>query len=114
MKKQVLTALAIMSVAAVSCKVDVEVVSSPQLGEEFVISAVCGNPDTRVERDAAGKMYWSPGDEIGVHIVKGEDVIDKNERFAATLDAPACSTVFKAVVPDGEVPADYYSYLDEL
>ena len=42
MKKQVLTALALMSIAAASCQVDVEVVPAPVLGEEFIISGARG------------------------------------------------------------------------
>ena len=112
MKKQVLAALALMFLAA-SCKVDVETAPAPWFGEDFVISAVCGTPDARVERDDAGKMYWSPGDEIGVFLVNGDDIIDRNERFTATLEAPACTTEFKAVVPDGWDPAEYYASLNE-
>ena len=115
MKKQILTALALMFIAATSCKVDVEVVPSPEFGEEFVISAVCGNPDTRVQRDAAGKMYWSPGDEIGVFLLQGNKVVyPLNQRFATTLEAPANSAQFSAVVPNGWEPAEYYAELNEL
>ena len=114
MKKQVLTALALMSVAAASCKVDSYVAPAPVFGEEFIISADCGNPDTRMERDGAGKMYWSPGDEIGVFMVQGTSILDRNERFAAMLDAPSCSTQFRAVVPGGWEPAEYYAKLNEL
>ena len=82
MKKQVLTALALMSIAAASCKVDVETAPAPVFGEEFVISADCGSPDTRMERDGAGKMYWSPGDEIGVFVIQEDGTqVDRNERF---------------------------------
>ena len=117
MQKQVLTALALMSIAAASCKVDVEVapVPAPVMGEEFVISAVCSSPETRMERDDDAKMYWSPGDEIGVFLIDETSVVDRNERFAATLTAPACTTDFVAVVPNSwDNPAEYYAHLDEL
>ena len=115
MKKQVLAALALMSVAAASCKMDVETVpAAAEFGEEFIISADCGTPETRMERDGSGNMYWNPGDEIGVFLVQDGSLIDRNERFAATLDAPACSTRFRAVVPDGQDQSTYVAYLKEL
>ena len=114
MKKQVLAALALMSVAAASCKMDVESVPALEFGEEFIISADCGTPDTRMERDGSGNMYWNPGDEIGVFLVQDGSMIDRNERFSATLEAPACSTRFRAVVPDGQDQSTYVAYLKEL
>lgn len=111
MKKQLLTALTLMLAAATSCKTDVA--DAPVMGEEFIISAVCGDSDSRVERDGAGKMYWSPGDEIGVFLYDGTSSVDRNERFAAMLDAPARSAQFCAVVPDGWDPAEYYASLNE-
>lgn len=115
MKKQVLTALALMSIAAASCKVDVETAPAPVFGEEFVISADCCSPDTRMERDGVGRMYWSPGDEIGVFVIQEDGTtVDRNERFTAMLDAPACTTKFSAVVPSGWEPAEYYAHLTEV
>ncbi len=115
MKNQVLSALALLSVLATACKVDTEIAPSPGFGEDFVITAICGNPDTRVQRDDAGKMYWNPGDEIGVFLVNGTSVVDRNERFTATLEAPACTTEFRAVVPNSwDNPAEYYAHLNEL
>lgn len=114
MKKHLFAALALIMAFATSCNNDLEVVPAAVFGEEFVISAVCGDPDTRVQRDDAQKMYWSPGDEIGVFLIQGTSVVDRNERFAATLDAPARTATFTAVVPNSWEPAEYYAHLKEL
>lgn len=114
MKTKILSAFALLSVLASACKVDTETIQAPGFGEDFVITAVCGDPDTRVMRDDNGKMYWNPGDEIGVFLIEDGSIIDRNERFVAVLDAPACTTKFKAVVPDGADASEYYATLNEL
>ncbi|MBR4826688.1 MAG: BACON domain-containing protein [Bacteroidales bacterium] len=108
MKKHIITALALIMALAVSCNTDIEVVPSPSCPDDFYITASCGAPDTRTQRDFDGKMYWSPGDEIAVVVFdKTGHRLTPFVKFVATNDAPASTAKFRL---EADPDFDYQSF----
>jgi hypothetical protein len=113
MKKQVLAALALIMAFAASCNVDMEVVPvpSPASDGRFIITADCGDPDTRTQRDFNGKMYWSPGDEIAVVVMnKSSAKLTQIVKFVSLNEAPAATAKFAAAVEQDWGTFDYESF----
>ena len=96
MKKHILSALALVLTLAASCnKAPAEMPEAPFCEDDFVITATCGDPDSRTQRDLDGHVYWSPGDEIGVIVFdENGQRLTKLYKFVSTNEAPAATAKF--------------------
>lgn len=96
MKKHILSALALILTLAASCnKGPAEMPEAPICENDFVITATCGDPGSRTQRDLDGHVYWSPGDEIGVIVFdENGQRLTKLYKFVSTNEAPASTAKF--------------------
>ena len=103
MKYRVLYIVALFALILSSCRQAPEemMTKDPRLGEEYVVTAVCGEPGTKTSRDADGNMYWEPGDEIGLFV--GWQAGRKNEaamKFTAQLESRQSTADFSGTLTD--------------
>jgi len=115
MKKHLFAALALIMALAASCNVDVEVVPvpAPASDGELIITAECGGPGTRTQRDGDGKMYWSPGDEIAVVVMnRSSTKLTQIVKFVSLNDAPAATAQFKPAEVQDWGAFDYDSFME--
>lgn len=112
MKKHILSALALVLTLAASCnKGPAEMPQMQFCEEDFFLTATCGTPDSRTRRDDAGKMYWSPGDEIAVVVMnKTSEKLTPVVKFVATNDAPAATAKFRPAAVQDYGTFDYESF----
>ena len=106
MKYRVLYIVALFALILSSCRQAPEEMKpeASLLGEEHVVTAICGNPATpatKTSRDADGNMYWEPGDEIGLFV--GWQAGRKNEaamKFTAQLESRQSTADFSGTLTD--------------
>ena len=112
MKKHFFAALALIMAFAASCNNDLEVVpAAPAIDGRLIITADCGSPDTRTQRDLAGKMYWSPGDEIAVVVMnKTSTKLTQIVKFVSLNDTPAATAQFAPAAVQDWGTFDYESF----
>lgn len=112
MKKHIIAALALILTFAASCnKGPAEIPENPFCAEDFFITATCGSPDSRTQRDDAGKMYWSPGDEIAVVAFnKSSQKLTPVVKFVATNDTPSATAKFRPAAVQDYGEFDYASF----
>ena len=112
MKKHILSALALLAILGTSCKKgSAEMPPKPFFEEDFVITATCGTPDSRTQRNDAGKVYWSPGDEIAVVVMnKSSQKLTPVVKFVATNDAPAATAKFRPAAEQSYGAFNYESF----
>ena len=109
MKKHILSALALTLTLAASCnKGPAEMPETRLCEEDFFITATCGDPDTRTQRDIDGNMYWNPGDEIAVVVFnKSSQKLTPVVKFVSTNEDPATTAKF---VPAADQEFDYQAF----
>ena len=109
MKKHILSALALILTLAASCnKGPAEMPQTPSYEDDFFITATCGDPDSRTQRDMDGHMYWNPGDEIAVVVFnKSSAKLTPIVKFVATNDFPSATAKFR---PAADQEFDYQSF----
>ena len=109
MKKHILSALALTLTLAASCnKGPAEMPETRLCEEDFFITATCGDPDTRTQRDIDGNMYWNPGDEIAVVAFnKSSQKLTPVVKFVSTNEDPATTAKF---VPAADQEFDYQAF----
>lgn len=109
MKKHILSALALILTLAASCnKGPAEMPEATFCEDDFVITATCGTPDARTQRDIDGHMYWNPGDEIAVVVFnKSSKKLTPVVKFVATNETPAATAKFR---PAADQEFDYQSF----
>ena len=98
MKKHFLFAAAIAALMTCACSVEpmnVVDVQPEEDGEITVLTAGFSTSETKTVRQADGKVFWSPKDEIS--IVRG----NKNNKFTASNTEPAASATFSGTMPSG-------------
>lgn len=112
MKKHLFAALALVMAFAASCNNDLEVVpAAPATDGRLIITAECGSPDTRTQRDLAGKMYWSPGDEIAVVVMnKTSTKLTQIVKFVSLNETPAATAQFAPAAEQAWGTFDYESF----
>ena len=111
MKTFYYAALALVTVLAASCNRSIEVVSDPISDTDFFITATCGDPDSRTQRDIDGHMYWNPGDEIAVVVLnKSSQKLTPVVKFVATNDTPAATAKFRPAAEQDYGTFDYASF----
>ena len=97
MKKHVLFA-AVAALMTCACSVEpTDPIQPEENGEITVLTAgfATAEDGTRTVRQADGKVFWSPGDQIS--IVRGS----KNAKFSASNTEPAASASFSGTMPSG-------------
>ena len=106
---------AVAALFALSCSeepVDVQT-ETEETGEiTYLEAGFEGADETRTLRQADGKVFWSPGDEIA--IIRGTTSAGK-KKFMATNTEPAARAVFSGTMPAGS--ASYwavYPYTDDV
>ena len=102
MKKNTLLFAAFAALLTCSCQNELPLdVPSEEEGEITVLTAgFAGEEDeTRTVRQADGKVFWSPKDEIS--LVRFYANKSDNKKFTATNTAPAASTNFSGSMPSG-------------
>ena len=109
MRKQLLSALALLAIIAPSCKE--EGIEAPAAGpeQEMVFHAVCGeaDPASRTVRQEDGKVFWSVDEEISVfqgHMTDGgKKFVSMNTSVAPSADftgsLPSSSGYYWALYP---------------
>ena len=103
MKKYSLALAAVAALLTLSCSVnpvDVADVQPGEDGEITVLTATFAGADdeTRTVRQADGKVFWSPGDEISV--IRGTSA-NGRKVFVADNTEPAASASFTGTMPSG-------------
>ena len=95
MKKQFLFA-AVAALMTCACSVEpIDSVLPEEDGEITVLTAGFAGDETRTVRQADGKVFWSPKDEIS--IVRGSS----NRKFTASNTEPAAAATFSGTMPSG-------------
>ena len=98
MKKHFLFAAAFAALMTCACSVepmDVVDVQPEEEGEITVLTAGFAGDETRTVRQADGKVFWSPKDEISIVRSSG------NRKFTASNTEPAASATFTGTMPTG-------------
>ena len=108
MKKQFLFAAALAALMTCACSVEPvgnQDVQPEEDGEAAVLTAGFASEGTRTVRQADGKVFWSPGDQIVV--VRGK----RNSKFTSTNTDPQPSAAFQGSLPSGGVnaPSSYWA-----
>lgn len=99
MKKIFVYAMAIASIAAVSCnKIENE---APVTSEgKYSITATIDNSDTKTAYDADGKFSWVAGDKVSVVVYKAESPYT-TDKYSFAAEADGNTATFKSVgTPD--------------
>ncbi len=98
MKKQILSFLAILAIAA--CQREMAEVPTEIPEVQTVIHAVCSDdsPESRTVRQENGKVFWSPDEEISVF--QG-DMQNGGRKFISTNSSPQPSADFLGSLPSG-------------
>lgn len=115
MKKHILSALALVLTLAASCnKGPAEMPGTQFCEEDFFITATCGDPDTRTQRDNDGHMYWNPGDEIAVIVFDNTGhKLTQVTKFVATNETPATTAKFRPAIEQSYGTFDYESFKEK-
>ena len=117
MKKHFLFAAAFAALMTCACSVepmDVVDVQPEEEGEITVLTAGFAGDETRTVRQADGKVFWSPKDEISV--IRGSNVYGK--KFVSTNTEEAATASFTGTMPSGSGnfwaihPYNQYSYFN--
>ena len=103
MKKQFISIAAVAALLTCACSVepfDFQEVQPEEDGEVVVLTAgFAGAEDgTRTVRQADGKVFWSPGDEIS--IVRGT-LASGHKKFVADNTEPSPTATFTGTMPSG-------------
>ena len=99
MKKIIVYAMAIASIAAVSCnKIETQ---APLANEgQYSITATIDNSDTKTAYDADGKFSWVAGDKISVVVYNAESPYT-TDKYSFAAEADGNTATFKSVgTPD--------------
>ena len=101
MKKNTLLFAAFAAILTCSCRVEQPFdVSSEEEGEITVLTAgFAGNDETKTVRQADGKVFWSPKDEISIvrYYLNKSD----NKKFTSSNTEPSASATFTGTMPSG-------------
>ena len=100
MKKHFLFPAAVAALLTCACSVepvDVVDVQPEEEGEITVLTAgfAGAEDETRTVRQADGKVFWSPGDQISILRARG------HSKFTADNTEPAASATFSGTMPSG-------------
>lgn len=112
MKYRVLFIIALFASVLFSCHTAQQETSSDAIvpGEEYIVTASCGDPATKAVRNAAGKVFWEPGDEIGLFY--GHSGGEYAMKFTAMVDAPQTTAQFAGAL--SESAANHWDTEDHI